>query len=36
MAENEWIHERFSSLLGFSEDTIIEFVLMIGILIFYY
>lgn len=31
MSSTEWIHERFSDLLGFSEDTSVEFVLMIGI-----
>lgn len=30
MASNEWIHERFAALLGFSEDTSVEFILMIG------
>ena len=33
MTSTEWVHERFASLLGFSEDTSVEFVLMIGILI---
>ena len=30
MSSKEWIHERFASLLGFSEDTSVEFILMIG------
>lgn len=30
MASNEWIHERFATLLGFSEDTSVDFILMIG------
>lgn len=30
MSSKEWIHERFASLLGFSEDTSVDFILMIG------
>lgn len=30
MSSKEWIHERFASLLGFSEDTSVEFIIMIG------
>lgn len=29
MSSNEWIHERVASLIGYSEDTIVEFVLML-------
>jgi hypothetical protein len=34
MSSNEWIHEHFADLLGFSEDTSIEFIIMICTLIF--
>jgi hypothetical protein len=30
MSSKEWIHEQFASLLGFSEDTSVDFILMIG------
>lgn len=33
MTSKEWIHERFASLIGFSEDTSVDFILMIGILV---
>lgn len=30
MEHNEWVHERFASLLNFSEDNSVEFIIMSG------